>query len=169
MTIDHLTTIINVHNKIELICSNTFGSHLSLAQHSEPHVGHQKNHCPALAPADNKEGCGRLLHSLCRGQEQRLPLARAGALGLHGLSSTFRPTVPPSTAAPGDLALGSALAAGAPAPATGVPRAQAPASALHNHPWEATALSEGVTAPQGIPAHTWGSSSPAVLMSQWPL
>jgi len=98
--------------------------------------------------------------SPCRGQEQRLPVARAGALVSHGLSSTFWPTVPPSTAAPGDLALGSALAAGAPAPATGVPRARAPTSALHTHPWEQ------VVAPEGVPARTWGTRSPAVLMSQ---
>ena len=96
-------------------------------------------------------------------------MARAGALRSHGLSSTFRPTVPPSTAAPGDLALGSVLAAGAPAPAMEVPRARAPASALHTHPWEAVALSEEVAAPEGVPARTWGARSPAVLMSQWPL
>lgn len=37
----------------------------------------------------------------CQGQEQRFPLAGAGALEWHCLNSAFLPTVPPSMAAPG--------------------------------------------------------------------
>jgi len=52
------------------------------------------------------------------------------------------------------------------APATGVPRARAPASALRTHPRDAVAISEQVAEPQGAPACTWATRSPAVLMSQ---
>ncbi|KAK4815096.1 hypothetical protein QYF61_015579 [Mycteria americana] len=56
-----------------------------------------------------------------------------------------------STAAPGGLPLDSALAAGAAAPVTRVPRARAPASALHTHPCEAVAVSEWVAGGRGRP------------------
>lgn len=55
----------------------------------------------------------------CWGQEQRYPLARAGALLSPCLTSTFQTTVPPSTAAPGDLTCDSALAVRAAAPFMG--------------------------------------------------
>lgn len=89
--------------------------------------------------------------SPCGGQEPRLPLARAGALESHCLKGTFGPTVPPSTAAPGDPAFDSALAAGTAATVTWVPRARAPASALHTHPCEAVGVSEWVAGGRGRP------------------
>ena len=94
--------------------------------------------------------------SPCWGQEQSFPLARPGALESHCLNSTFRPTVPPSTAAPRHLAFDSALAAAAAAPVMWVPRARAPALALHRHPREAGAASEREAGGRGRPCPCLG-------------